>query len=107
NRAYAAYRGSAWVFGLARTLLGVAAGVTYAIYAERFALNHSELGFFLWLLPVRLTEWLLVLFLFFERHDFRLPRLAKFAVLGSAWSYAFDFPAFLVAWYFPGGFWVC
>jgi len=95
------------VFGLARTFLGIAAGVTYSIYAERLALSHSELGFFVWLLPVRLAEWLLILFVFFERHEFRFSRWATFAAFGTVWSYVLDVPAFLVAWLIPGGFWVC
>jgi hypothetical protein len=107
NRIYDARRGSPLIFGLARTLLGVAAGVTYSIYAERLALSHSEFGFFLWLLPVRFTEWLFILFLFFERYDPHVARLVKNAALGSAWSYCLDVPAFLTAWLIPSGFWVC
>jgi hypothetical protein len=107
NRSHGAERGSPWIFGLARTCLGVAAGVTYAIYAERIAISHSDVGFFLWLLPVRVAEWLLILFLFFERHDLHIPRLLKNTGLGTAWSYLLDAPAFLAAWFIPGGFWVC
>jgi len=106
-RAYRAERVRPWVFGVARTLLGIAAGVGYIFAAERAGLVRSELGFYVGLLPVRCGEWLLVLYLFFERARQDRSRLWPRTALGIAWSYVLDLPAIAAMAWIPGGFWAC
>src|SRR5262245_46052221 len=97
------------MFGLARTVLGVVAGVSFALLAERSGLLRSELLWYVCLFPVRLMEWLLVLWLFFERKAAQKDPgwLAGASMLGSLWSYVLDVPAVLSVFVVPGGMWVC
>ena len=91
-------------FGGARTLLGLGAGVAYGSLALRAGVDHSELLFYLGLLPVRLAEWSAMLWLFYRASS--RPRSVD-ALRGSLWSYCLDIPAILAAFTVPGGFWIC
>jgi hypothetical protein len=92
------------VFGVARTALGILAGVSYAYVALGLGLERSSLTWYLDLLPVRIGEWSLVLWLFY-RHSTR--RRLRDAAVASVWSYVLDIPAVAVAFMIPGGFWIC
>jgi hypothetical protein len=107
KRRYGTARVSPFVFGVVRTLVGIAAGVACAIAADHLGLLRTEWLWFVLLVPVRLAEWSLVLALFFERGTGRTWRLLRWSALGSAWSYVLDAPAIAAMLLIPGGFWVC
>jgi hypothetical protein len=100
---------NAGAFGLARTLLGLGVGAAFAWLMLQWELDHGMLIWFVLLFPVRLGEWLLMIWLVFERRaevkDFR--RLLRYSLVGSAWSYLLDLPAALSVIVVPGGMWVC
>jgi len=60
NRAAGARRPHPVAFGLARTGIGIAAGVSYALALSRLPLTRGEIWFYPGLIPVRILEWLLV-----------------------------------------------
>src|SRR5262245_16587631 len=92
------------VFGVARTVLGLAAGITFGL---GLGLAASELAFYLALAPVRMCEWLLVLWLFYRRSGLASGRWLMLALLGSLWSYFLDLPAIFAMVTLPGGMWIC
>jgi hypothetical protein len=96
-----------FTFGAARTILGIIAGVSFAFLAEEMEIARSELDFFVYLLPVRLLEWLLVIWVFFQHKQVQTSRLVKHSFLGTVWSYVLDAPAVGSIFVVPGGMWVC
>lgn len=103
---------SIWKVGAARTALGIAAGVSYgaAWFLVGKFVNVDNFGpwpFLGFLLPIRISEWLLILWLFFERNRTPTGRLVKRALLGTGWSYVLDAIGIVAAWVIPGGIWVC
>jgi hypothetical protein len=96
-----------FVFGLARTGLGVAAGFAFGFLALGLGVTKSEVTFYLLLAPIRLAEWCLIIWLFYGRETPNLQRLLMYAVLGSLWSYVLDLPAILAVFILPGGAWIC
>jgi hypothetical protein len=104
---YRSERANPAIFGLVRTLVGIAAGVATIWLGEQTGIVRAEFLFWACLIPVRMAEWSLVLWWFFERPEPRRGRMLKYAALGTAWSYALDVPAVLFMYYIPGGFWVC
>src|SRR2546427_385949 len=61
NRANHVTRPRPLAFGAARTLLGIIAGVSYAMILARFGVHRSEVWYYVNLFPVRQLEWLLTL----------------------------------------------
>ena len=92
------------VFGAARTLLGLVAGISYAIVVQKLGIERTGAWYYIDLFPVRQLEWTLMLFLFY-RHSPR--RRWVDSTWGTLWSYALDVPAVVLAWIIPGGFWIC
>src|SRR5262245_55203905 len=104
NRANSTLHPRPIVFGAARTLLGVLAGVSYATIAMKFGIERSGVWYYVDLFPVRQLEWTLMLFLFYRNS----PRRRWLdSTWGTAWSYVLDIPAVALAWIIPGGFWIC
>ena len=94
-------------FGVARTLLGIAAGAAYAGAWYLAGAEPTLAGWWLGLLPVRLLEWSILIWWFFDRHLEQPLRLAKHSFIGALWSFALDVPALLAVWVTPGAMWVC
>lgn len=94
------------VFGIVRTCLGLAVGISLLYFLEGIAGNSDGL-FFAILFPVRFLEWFLVIYLFFERKNFSLQRISGNSSMGIIYSFALDIPAILSAFVVPGGMWVC
>ncbi len=112
QRAYEAPQVSFLKVGSARTSLGIVAGIVYGVFwwvATRNSVGAgpSTLWYFLGLVPVRLGEWSLVLWLFFDKRSPDWTRLLIFSGLGSLWSYALDAIGMGTALVIPGGMWVC
>jgi hypothetical protein len=104
NRRYRAPGPHPVLFGTARMVLGLVAGLTVGALLR---VAHNELLFYLVLAPVRMGEWLLVLWLFYGRAGLPRSRWLWLSVLGSLWSYLLDLPAILAAFTLPGGMWIC
>jgi hypothetical protein len=103
---------SAWKVGAVRTLIGMVAGAAYFglwwIIDPRFPGASSS---FLWpylagLLPVRIAEWWLLIWLFYDRELRQVAKDWRMVALGTIWSYVLDVPAIagLIA---TAGFWIC
>jgi hypothetical protein len=98
-----------YVVGGSRTLIGVVAGALYvgllALLPQSFV-KTGGLLFLLGLVPMRVAEWWLLLFLFYDRR-FEHPALGwRIVILAMLWSFALDVPAIAGA-FFTGGFWIC
>lgn len=107
NRHFKVGRPRPLVFGISRTCLGLAVGFAFASIALWSELTQSELPFLLGLLPVRFGEWLLIIWLFYRRHDLDRTRWLASAGAGTLWSYALDIPAITSVLVLPGGAWIC
>jgi len=104
---YAVERPAPLTFGIARTLLGLAAGCAAGALLLRNNIRQPELLFVLAILPVRIGEWLLAIWFFFVRGRKADLNLAKFALLGTGWSFLLDIPAIISMFVLPGGAWIC
>src|SRR5450432_3784095 len=81
NRRYQSTKPRPYVFGIVRTLLGIVVGITSLFLLEAINSNRGVV-FFIFLMPIRLCEWLLVLYIFYERKNFSFKRILKYSFLG-------------------------
>jgi hypothetical protein len=95
-----------FLFGIARTVVGIMAGVTFGTAMDSFGLAATP-AFYFGLLPIRLAAWSLVIWPFFAKKQFKGWRLAKQSLVASFWSCLLDLPAILAAFVIPGGMWIC
>ena len=100
--------------GLTRTGIGIAAGLAYGglwiFAANAMRVQESEklaIYYYSFLLPVRLAEWTLLIWLFFDHGLHDRGRLWKYVIFGTICSYALDAIGVGAAFVLPGGFWVC
>jgi hypothetical protein len=105
---------SVWALGLTRTGIGLAAGALYGglwILAlskfDTFEGAGSAVLFYVFLLPIRLAEWILLIWLFLDRGLHLRARMWKYAAFGMICSYVLDAIGVGAAFVLPGGFWVC
>lgn len=102
-----------WKVGLTRTAIGIGAGALYGalwylVLRHVFANNDGgNILFFALLLPVRIIEWGLLIWIFFDRGLRDKPRLWKFVAFGIGVSFVLDFVGIVAAFVLPGGFWIC
>ncbi len=99
--------------GATRTLIGMATGALYfwlwAASGALFTRPASDTGSYLYLaglLPVRLAEWWLLIWIFYDRKLAQPAKGWRNVILGTAWSYFLDAPA-IAGLLVVGGFWVC
>jgi hypothetical protein len=95
------------VVGAARAAIGMAVGIAYAFTLSRVTVTSAEWTFYAGLIPVRLFEWLAVLWLFYRTWPGYQQQRWGYAAKGIAWSFCLDVPAVLAAFVVPGGFWIC
>jgi hypothetical protein len=97
------------LFGAIRAGLGLIVGVGFAVTAMQWNVSHAEILWFVLLLPVRLLEWSLVIWIFYERKLGRVnhARFTRCVMVGSLWSFILDLPATLSMIVVPGGMWIC
>jgi hypothetical protein len=107
RRAYGARHPHPIVLGIARTVLGMVVGISFAASMESLGVLRNMALYFLLLLPVRLAEWLATLWVFYRREQPLRGRRWKHAAVASAWSYLLDLPAIFAAFVVPGGMWIC
>jgi hypothetical protein len=100
-----------WAVGLARTGIGIVAGLTYggiwAVLLNKLIIESPERWFYSLLLPVRVVEWSLLIWLFFDRGLHDRSRLWKYVGLGILCSYVLDVIGVALVFVIPGGIWVC
>jgi hypothetical protein len=112
RRSYDRPDSNVWKIGVARTALGLAVGSSYGavwwlVGKWIHVPENSDLIYLALLFPIRLAEWSLILWLFFERQRDTQSRLLRNSLLGMAWSYVLDAIGILAAIVTPGGIWVC
>ncbi|HEX7287452.1 MAG TPA: hypothetical protein VF532_14795 [Candidatus Angelobacter sp.] len=103
--------GRTFKIGGTRTAIGVAAGLAYGaltLFTHVFGNGDKAVVFyFLGLLPVRVAEWWLLLWLFFRAKMLDRPTTALGISLGTGVSYLLDAIGIAAALVLPGGIWVC
>jgi len=102
----------AWVAGAVRTLIGVGIGAIVGVgfWKIPWFEKHSSWGlvlFFVFLVPVRVFEWWLLLRWFYPRHSIDRGQYAGLIAGGIVTSFALDALGVVAAWVLPGGMWVC
>jgi hypothetical protein len=107
NRTDAVSRPAPLTFGVTRTALGIAAGISYGFALSKIGIANTEFAFYGGLLPVRTLEWLAVLWLFYRGVPRVTAKRWRYVGAGIGWSYVLDIPAVIAAFTIPGGFWVC
>lgn len=103
--------------GLARTGIGVTAGLAYgalwiwllekALVPRVNEITMLSIYYFALLLPLRVAEWGFTIWLFFDREFRDRRKMIKWIVLGILSSYFLDAIGLISAFVVPGGFWVC
>lgn len=99
--------------GLARTGIGIGAGLIYGglwIAAASLMRSPSDslpIYYYIFLLPVRLAEWTFLIWLFFDKTLHDRVRMWKYVAFGTICSYILDAIGVGAAFVLPGGFWVC
>ena len=111
RRSYGASRTGFLGVGAVRTAVGIGVGIPYAFFMLFLGTSfQSELNwwwFYVGLIPVRMLEWIFVIWVFYESSPPRTGRLLKYSAMGSAWSFVLDIPAMAALFTIPGGFWIC
>jgi hypothetical protein len=96
------------ILGGVRTLIGVGVGALYGVIAWKGLFGESAGPVFLaGLIPVRIAEWLFLLWIAFGEKIRERKRTAWATGWGIAVSYALDAIGIAAAFVIPGGFWVC
>jgi hypothetical protein len=98
--------------GLARTAIGLITGISFGAVWLLASRNQaiSEMAvplFFIVLVPIRMTEWMVLIHFFFDRGATDRSRALKYAALGTGWSFVLDAIGIAAAVVIPGGFWIC
>src|SRR4051812_19052819 len=89
NKKFIGSRANPVVFGLTRTILGMSVGAV----AGLIGLVEIELAmqfFMLALIPFRIGEWLLTLWLFFRKSENFRDKIADCVALAVIWSFVLD-----------------
>jgi hypothetical protein len=103
---------SAWKVGAVRTLIGMIAGAGYFLLWYLFDYRAISTGeafpyrYLAGLLPVRIGEWWLLIWLFYDRELRQAAKDWRMVALGTIWSYVLDAPAVLGV-FATAGIWVC
>jgi hypothetical protein len=117
RRSYQAKETSVWKVGAARTALGLAAGAAYGGLFLWLAKHSATPGsynvgeppylYFGGLVPIRLGEWSLIIWYFFQRGRTNPGLLLRNSALGILWSFILDAVGIFTAIVAPGGVWIC
>ena len=103
--------------GGTRTLIGMAAGAAYfgvwlaaqnflAGWPSRTSNPNLSVAYLAGLLPIRIAEWWLLIWIFYDR-EFKDRALGWRTVgLGTIWSYVLDAPA-IAGFIATAGVWIC
>jgi hypothetical protein len=109
SRSYSRPDIGAFRVGATRTLIGMATGALYVGVwwaSGQLVAGPASYLYLAGLLPVRLAEWWLLIWLFYDRKLAHAAKGWRNVSLGTAWSYLLDAPA-IAGLLVAGGFWVC
>jgi hypothetical protein len=107
-----------FLVGGARTLIGIATGAAYlgvwlsaayfgvGAFARPPSAITGEVLYLAGLLPVRIAEWWLLLWIFYDRQLRQATKGWRTVGLATAWSYALDVPA-VMGFLVVGKLWIC
>lgn len=107
NNRYANSNSNFGLVGLVRTVIGIVFGGLLGLTSS--VLSDGGVGFYVYffgLIPVRLLEWWIIIWLFYDRPLQTKPKNWFYAGLGTAWSFILDIPA-LVGFIATAGVWIC
>jgi hypothetical protein len=98
--------------GVIRTVIGVAVGtvVGLSFWAIPYFARHDTVDsvlFFVFLVPVRVGEWALLLRWVYRLKPFNDYACMKLITFGILTSFALDAVGIISAFVLPGGMWVC
>lgn len=105
NARYSDSNANPFLFGAARTVLGMLLGAAVG-FAGLITLELALLVFLVGLIPFRIFEWYLTLWIFYRKSSNYKASLVTNIVLGIVWSFALDIPA-IIGFIATGGFWIC
>ncbi len=94
------------VFGAARTGVGFGVGVLYGLMLTLLPEAPAHLAY-VGLLPVRVLEWGLLIWLFYGRSSIGFSRLSILTFIGVLVSYLLDGLGLVFVFVVPGAMWVC
>ena len=103
-----------WKVGLVRTILGVVLGLAHNVFFLSFfniSMGRSPIGgedtylYFTFLILLRIFEWGLIIYLFYDRKMKKRALIIKAIGLGVIWSFILDIP--LLAGLFVGIATIC
>jgi hypothetical protein len=116
SRSYKRSNIGALSVGATRTLIGMISGAGYLgvwMAAQKLYVQppSTACGAFPYLylaglLPVRIAEWWLLIWIFYDRALRQPAKGWRTVALGTAWSYVLDAPA-IAGFFATAGFWVC
>lgn len=112
-KALAPVKANVMTIGLARTGIGLLAGLIYGglwLLAANQLRNPSDnlpIYYYIFLFPVRLVEWTFLIWIFFDPGLHDRVRMWKYITFGTICSYVLDAIGVGAAFVIPGGFWVC
>ena len=105
NRRYSNPRPHFVVVGIARVLIGIGLGALFALLVFPLVMAGG-LGFaLLGIIPVRMLEWWILIWLFYDRSMQTQGKDWRYACLGTVWSFVLDLPA-LIGLLDRGRFWI-
>ena len=83
---------NSWAVGGTRTLIGMGASAAYYGLFNLLSIPEGALPW-IGLIPVRLAEWWLLLWMFYDRPLQQRPKGWRCVSFGTFWSYLLDLPA--------------
>lgn len=95
-----------FLFGAARTLIGVVVGPLLLTLLGAF-FHGRDYIYFVALVPVRFGEWTYMLHAVYSKAGFKILTHWKQIFMCIAWSFVLDAPAIMLMFSIPGGFWIC
>jgi hypothetical protein len=116
NLSYRSKENSVWKVGAARTALGLVAGAAYGgvfIWLMTSVAAHGDdsarpfILYFGGLVPVRLAEWSLIIWYFYQRAKPNSFLLLRNSAVGIIWSFVLDAVGVFALSVVPGGRWIC
>ena len=108
SRSYGRTDRNPFLVGSVRALIGMGAGAAYfGIWGlVPGAAAAGGFGYLGGLVPVRITEWWLLLWLFYDRELQQRQKDWRTVAFATIWSYVLDLPA-LIGFLVTGGLWIC
>jgi hypothetical protein len=105
SKAYGRKDLNPFVVGAARTAIGLVFGVLAVLLLGLIGKAGGAI-FLIGLIPIRIVEWWLLIWTFYDRQLANRRLGWKVAILGTVWSFILDIPS-IAGLIIVGGFWIC